>query len=219
MSTVPGLREMIAEPEREKIKTAVQETRDHDDKEQKKNKNKDKKKEDEEKGESDTTTTATTKREWPTAYDGKKREPEFANAQNSCLWELASFFFLSFLSLSLSLPFSARNIPPLPCFLTLPLSPHSRSLCSDSSRDALAPDRGVVRRVDPDVLAVAGVGRPRATLAQHVPRPVHLPRTEKVGPGERFLDDAVGTRRAGPIGSGRQGQRERGEQGRGTRQL
>lgn len=109
MSTVPGLREMIAEPEREKIKTAVQETRDHDDKEQKKNKNKDKKKEDEEKGESDTTTTATTKREWPTAYDGKKREPEFANAQNSCLWELASFFFFSHFSLSLSSVFSEKD--------------------------------------------------------------------------------------------------------------
>lgn len=24
------------------------------------------------------------------AYDGKKREPLFANAQNSCLWELVS---------------------------------------------------------------------------------------------------------------------------------
>lgn len=24
------------------------------------------------------------------AYDGKKREPQFANAQNSCLWELVS---------------------------------------------------------------------------------------------------------------------------------
>lgn len=25
------------------------------------------------------------------AYDGKKREPQFANAQNSCLWELVSW--------------------------------------------------------------------------------------------------------------------------------
>jgi ribosome biogenesis protein MAK21 len=24
-------------------------------------------------------------------YDGKKREPQFANAENSCLWELVSF--------------------------------------------------------------------------------------------------------------------------------
>jgi len=63
MSTVPGLREMIAEPESEKSKTAVQsESTDGD-----------------------------TKKEWPTAYDGKKREPEYANAQNSCLWELVSF--------------------------------------------------------------------------------------------------------------------------------
>lgn len=24
----------------------------------------------------------------PVAYDGRKREPQFANAQNSCLWEI-----------------------------------------------------------------------------------------------------------------------------------
>jgi len=62
MSTVPGLREMIAQPESAKIKTAVQSEK-------------------KEEGE----------KEWPTAYDGKKREPEYANAQNSCLWELVSF--------------------------------------------------------------------------------------------------------------------------------
>ncbi|GAA5961282.1 hypothetical protein JCM3765_002898 [Sporobolomyces pararoseus] len=61
MSTVPGLREMIAQPESEKIKTAVQSEKKED---------------------------SDDKKEWPTAYDGKKREPEFANAQNSCLWEL-----------------------------------------------------------------------------------------------------------------------------------
>lgn len=63
MSTVPGLREMIAEPESEKSKTAVQSE----------------------------ATEGESKKEWPTAYDGKKREPEYANAQNSCLWELVSF--------------------------------------------------------------------------------------------------------------------------------
>lgn len=27
-------------------------------------------------------------------YDGKKRDPRYANAENSCLWELVSFQFL-----------------------------------------------------------------------------------------------------------------------------
>lgn len=31
---------------------------------------------------------------WSTAYDGKKREPQYANAQGSCLWELVRFLFL-----------------------------------------------------------------------------------------------------------------------------
>ena len=28
------------------------------------------------------------------AYDGKKRDPEFSNAENSCLWELVSQLLL-----------------------------------------------------------------------------------------------------------------------------
>lgn len=61
MSSVPGLREMIAESELAKKSQGVPELKPVE-------------------GE----------KKWPTSYDGKKREPEYANAQNSCLWELVS---------------------------------------------------------------------------------------------------------------------------------
>jgi ribosome biogenesis protein MAK21 len=68
---------MIAEPESEKTKTSV--------------------KSDKVEGGAE--------KEWPTTYDGKKREPEYANAQNSCLWELVSFqFSVEALSRSLTTP-------------------------------------------------------------------------------------------------------------------
>ncbi|GAA6064635.1 hypothetical protein JCM10212_003360 [Sporobolomyces blumeae] len=76
MSTVPGLREMLAEPESYKLEA----TRLAKEEEKKNKKDKKQSQEDGEDKQQD--------KEWPTAYDGKKREPEFANANNSCLWEL-----------------------------------------------------------------------------------------------------------------------------------
>lgn len=33
-------------------------------------------------------------KKWGTAYDGLKRQPEYANAQGSCLWEIVSALLL-----------------------------------------------------------------------------------------------------------------------------
>lgn len=59
MATVPGLRNMLSQPESAERNTRTIAAPD-----------------------------ATPSRHDETTYDGKKREPQFANAQNSCLWEI-----------------------------------------------------------------------------------------------------------------------------------
>ena len=39
-----------------------------------------------------------TEKVWDTTYDGRKRDPQYAHAEGSCLWEIVSFLFLSFSS-------------------------------------------------------------------------------------------------------------------------
>lgn len=41
-------------------------------------------------------TEAAPAKKWDTTYDGKKREPQYAHAENSCLWELVRSLRLPF---------------------------------------------------------------------------------------------------------------------------
>ncbi|ORX37639.1 CBF/Mak21 family-domain-containing protein [Kockovaella imperatae] len=67
-STVPGLRRMLSEPEDDEVEHFVDADRPQDD-----------------------VTGAPAQASGSRAYDGKKREPRFANADASCLWELLPF--------------------------------------------------------------------------------------------------------------------------------
>jgi ribosome biogenesis protein MAK21 len=67
--------------------------------------------------------------EFSTAYDGKKREPRFANALNSCLWELVRFFRLFSSPRPLVTKLTVSSFfPPPPDPSHGPLPPHRRPI-------------------------------------------------------------------------------------------
>lgn len=135
-------------------------------------------------------------------YDGRKREPRFAHAENSCLWELVRRPLTSSASVA-SLTWLTRL-------------PHP---CTDPAPHALPPDGRVVRVVAPrGRLALCRVG-PRAVLARGVPRPVRVPRGQEDGDEPRREHDAERARGAGPVGPRHARQGRRKGEGRGRGQL
>ena len=99
-------------------------------------------------------------------YDGKKREPAFAHAENSCLWELVSH------------PCDSRRLALMdalagPAIATL-------SSLGRFARRAITRWSTHFRR-----------RRSRTTLSQPFPRSIRLPRSQKDCSDKGFFDDAV----------------------------
>ncbi|CDZ98031.1 CAATT-binding transcription factor/60S ribosomal subunit biogenesis protein [Phaffia rhodozyma] len=80
-SAQPGLRRMLTHPEDDDEEEHFVDAPNPDDEEEKEKK---------EVGVEETQKAAASKK-WGTAYDGLKRQPEYANAQGSCLWEIVPF--------------------------------------------------------------------------------------------------------------------------------
>lgn len=104
-TAAPGLRRLVAEPEDDDEEEHFVDAPDSEDEGAKKE-------------------SVAPVKKWDTAYDGKKREPQYAHAENSCLWELVRPFlfpvsshgltvdvFILFPSVPLQVPFLSHFHP------------------------------------------------------------------------------------------------------------